>query len=172
MFASRLIGFLQKMQKTDKNSHYWEKNESIVYVQNIFFIFFLNEGVFTQKLNVRLMSWTISNTKKYIIKKNRPHLQKRFYFRNQNEKRKSKLTAKITPGVSVQPWNQSHAEEWHSHLWNQCLYLDVQCTATSIQQILVHKQKHSSAMKSAIKRLLDYCKQSPWNALIFLKAEV
>lgn len=48
---------------------------------------------------------------------------------------KSKLTAKITPRVSGQPWNR--AEEWHSHLWNQCLYLDVQCTATSIQWILV-----------------------------------
>lgn len=71
--------------------------------KTFFYLFFLNEGVFTQKLNVGLMSWTISNTKKYIVKKNRPHLQKRFYFRNQNEKRKSKLTAKITPGVSVQP---------------------------------------------------------------------
>lgn len=66
--------------------------------KTFFYLFFFNEGVFTQKLNVGLMSWTISNTKKYIVKKNRPHLQKRFYFRNQNEKRKSKLTAKITPG--------------------------------------------------------------------------
>lgn len=59
--------------------------------------------------------------KKYIVKKNRPHLQKCSYFRNQDEKHKSTLTAKIAPGVSVRPWNQSHAEEWHSRLWKPVL---------------------------------------------------
>lgn len=53
------------------NSH-WRKMSWLSLFENILFKL-LNEGVFTQKLNVRLMS--IPNTKNISLKKNKPHLQ-------------------------------------------------------------------------------------------------
>lgn len=78
MFALQLTVFFER-SRTQKKRIKSSRGRWLQYLCSKHFFIFM-QGVFTQKLNVRLMSWTISNTKNISLKKI-DHILKMLLFR-------------------------------------------------------------------------------------------